>query len=93
MGLVGVGVLGPGQAEYFDVVLHSGVVYSVYVAPVEQGVDFDLYVYDENGNLVQQDVSTSSDALCLITPRWTGPFRLMVKSARGFSRYNIRIEN
>ena len=93
MALVGSGVLGPGQAEYFDVVLQSGVTYRVYVAPVEQGVDFDLYVYDENGNLVQQDASAASDALCFVTPRWTGPFRLMVKSARGLSLYQIRIEN
>lgn len=93
MALTGAGVLGPGQAEHFDVVLQSGVMYAVHVSPVEKGVDFDLYIYDENGNLVQQDVTTSSDALCVITPRWTGPFRMIVKSAQGFSLYNIRIES
>ena len=93
MALIGSGVLGPGQAEHFDVVLHGGVTYRVYVSPVEPGVDFDLYVHDENGNLVQQDDSTASDALCFITPTWTGPFRLTVKSARGLSAYQIRVEN
>ncbi|HSF30835.1 MAG TPA: hypothetical protein VLK82_10245 [Candidatus Tectomicrobia bacterium] len=93
MALVGSGILGPGQAEYFNVVLHGGVPYRVYVAPVEPGVDFDLYVYDENGNLVEQDATASSDALCYIKPRWTGPFRLMVKSARGLSGYHIRVED
>jgi hypothetical protein len=92
MGLVGSGVLGPGQAEYFDVALKSGITYSVYVAPAEPGVDFDLYIHDENGNLVSQDTSTNSDALCLITPAWTGPFRLTVKAARGLSTYRIRVE-
>jgi hypothetical protein len=93
MALVGSGVLGPGQAEYFDVALRGGVSYRVYVAPVEPGVDFDLYVYDENGNLVEQDTRTASDALCYINPRWTGPFRLKVKSARGLSGYRIRVED
>lgn len=92
MGLVGSGVLGPGQAEYFDVALRSGATYSVYVVPSEPSVDFDLYVHDENGNLVTQDTSTSSDALCFITPVWTGPFRLTVKAARGLSTYRIRVE-
>lgn len=92
MGLVGSGVLGPGQAEYFGVALRSGVTYSIYVLPSEPGVDFDLFVHDESGNLVSQDTSTSSDALCLITPVWTGPFRLTVKSSRGLSTYSIRVE-
>ena len=92
MALVGSGVLGPGGAEYFNVVLSSGVTYRIYVAPVDPSVDFDLYVYDESGNLVAQDTSTASDATCFITPRWTGPFRLMVKAARGLSTYHIRVE-
>ena len=92
MALIGSGVLGPGQAEYFDVVLKSGVRYGVYVNPTDPSVDFDLFVYDENGNLVTQDTTTASDALCYITPRWSGPFRLLVKAARGLSTYHIRVE-
>jgi len=92
MALVGSGILGPGQAEYFDVALRGGVTYSVYVHPSEPGVDFDLYVHDENGNLITQDITTDSDAFCLITPVWTGPFRLTVTSARGLSNYNILVQ-
>lgn len=92
MALIGSGVLGPGQAQYFDVALQSGITYSVYVAPSDPSVDFDLFVYDENGNLITQDTKTNSDALCYITPLWSGPFRLLVKAARGLSTYNIRIE-
>lgn len=92
MALIGSGVLGPGQAEYFDVALQSGVRYSVYVAPSDPSVDFDLYVYDENANLITQDTTTDSNALCYVTPRWSGPFRLVVKAARGLSTYSIRVE-
>ena len=92
MPLVGSGVIGPGGSEYFDVVLASGHTYAVYVEPFEPTVDFDLHVYDENGNLISQDVSTAADAYCTITPRWTGPFRLVVNSARGLSGYRIQVQ-
>ncbi|MDQ3920018.1 MAG: hypothetical protein M3348_16255 [Acidobacteriota bacterium] len=92
MALIGSGILGPGQAEYFDVALRGGVTYSVYVRPTDPTVDFDLYIQDENGNMVTQDNSTNSDAFCLVTPAWTGPFRLTVTSARGLSTYNILVE-
>ena len=36
--------------------------------------------------------TTAADALCQITPRWTGPFRLVVKAAAGTSYYGIRVE-
>jgi hypothetical protein len=91
MSLVGSGVVGPGHSEYFDVVLQSGVLYQVYVQPTDPSVDFDLYVYDEGGNLVAQDNSYASDAYCNIIPRWTGPFRLLVKAARGVGYFNIAV--
>ncbi|HEU4759716.1 MAG TPA: hypothetical protein VFT91_07010 [Dehalococcoidia bacterium] len=93
MALVGSGILGPGQAQFFDVALAAGITYSVYVEPDQPSVDFDLKVFDENSNLVAQDISTDSDALCFITPAWTGPFRLVVESARGLSTYRIRVED
>ena len=92
MALIGSGILGPGQAEYVDVVLQSGVRHTVYVAPSDPSVDFDLYVYDEKGILVAQDITTDSDALCYITPLWTGPFRLVVKAARGISTFTVSVE-
>lgn len=93
MALVGSGVIGPGGSEYFDVVLHGGHTYAVYVEPFEIGVDFDLRVYDENGNLITEDITTTPDAYCAITPRWTGPFRLAVTSARGLSGYRIQVQD
>jgi hypothetical protein len=92
MALVGSGMVGPGQAQFFDVVLQSGVTYQVYVKPVDYSVDFDLYIYDERGNLVARDNTTAPDAYCNITPLWTGPFRLEVKSERGMSPFNIVVQ-
>jgi len=93
MPLVGSGLLGPGGSEYFDIVLSGGHTYAVHVEPFEPTVDFDLFVYDENGNLITQDNSIAANAYCAITPRWTGPFRLIVKSHRGFSGYRIQVQD
>jgi len=91
MALIGSGILGPGQAEYVDLVLQSGVTYSIFVDASDPSVDFDLYVFDERGGAVAQDTTTDSDALCYVTPLWTGPFRLVVKAARGMSTYTVSV--
>ena len=41
--------------------------------------------------LITEDISAAPDAYCAITPRWTGPFRLVVESARGMSDYRIDV--
>lgn len=92
MAVVGSGVLGPGGAQYLDVALRAGITYNIYVDPSEPSVDFNLFVYDENNNQVAYDNTPASSALCSVTPRWTGPFRIMVTSARGLSNYNLRVE-
>lgn len=92
MALIGSGVLGPGQAEYVDVVLQSGVTYSIYVDATDPSVDFDLHVFDEQGVEVAQDTRTDSDAHCFVRPAWTGPFRLVVKSERGISSYTVSVQ-
>ena len=52
----------------------------------------DLFVYDERGNLVSLDDSPAADAVCAVTPAWTGPFRLKVKAHRGLSGYRIQVQ-
>jgi hypothetical protein len=93
MALLGSGVIGPGQAEHYSVNLQAGATYRVYVAPSDPSVDFDLYIHDENGNLVAADESLDPDAICQLTPRWTGPFLLSVRSARGAASYTISVQD
>lgn len=93
MPVVGSGIIGPGASEYVDFVLTAGHTYSVYVQPFEPGVDFDLSIYDENGNLIASDMPTTPDAHCAVTPRWTGPFRFVVNTARGLSSHRIEVED
>jgi len=42
--------------------------------------DLDLYVYDENGNLIDSDTDRSDDCVASFTPRWTGYFKIKIKN-------------
>ena len=52
--------------------------------------DLDLYVYDENGNLVASDTDYTDDCIVSWSPRWTGKFVIRVRN-RGnvYNRYTI----
>lgn len=45
--------------------------------------DLDLYVYDENGNLVCKDDDRTDTMLCEWTPAWTGDFTVKIKNLGG----------
>ena len=91
MPVVGAGVIGTGQAEYLDVVLEGGRTYSFSVHPSEKNVDFDLHIYDQNGNLVAWDESTAADAYGVVTPVITGPFRIVVNAVEGMATYQVEV--
>lgn len=40
--------------------------------------DLDLYVYDENGNLIESDADNTDFCVVRFTPRWTGPFTIRI---------------
>lgn len=40
----------------------------------DHDTDLDLYVYDENGNIICSDTRPGDHAECHWTPRWTGSF-------------------
>ena len=54
------------------------------------GCDYDVFIYDEGGNLITSDASYSSSAYASFVPRWTGAFTIVVKnSSRYAGRYKI----
>ena len=49
--------------------------------------DLDLYIYDNNGNLITSDTSDSDNCECVWTPQWTGEFTIRIKNRGGM--YNL----
>lgn len=53
--------------------------------------DLDLYVYDENYNLIDKDDDYTDDCICTFTPSWTGTFYIkIVNRGRIANRYLLR---
>lgn len=52
--------------------------------------DLDLYIYDENGNLIASDTDSTDSCVATWTPKWTGKFTIKVVN-RGsvYNRYEI----
>lgn len=50
--------------------------------------DLDLYIYDENGNLVGADTNGLDDCKVRFFPKWTGTFKIKVKNLGNvYNRY------
>jgi hypothetical protein len=50
--------------------------------------DLDLYIYDQNGNLIVSDTDYTDQCLVQFVPRWTGTFRVrVVNNGYVYNRY------
>ncbi|MEO0481218.1 MAG: hypothetical protein AAF196_17250 [Planctomycetota bacterium] len=52
--------------------------------------DLDLYIFDENGNLITSDTDLTDYCVCSWTPRWTGTFRIEIRNLGGvYNEYTL----
>lgn len=82
----------PGNVDWFSVRLEGGVSYSIDLI-VPWNSDFEIKVFDENGNLVGSGTrGTGENEEVFITPRWTGEFEVKVYYYGGSSgAYKLRL--
>lgn len=81
-------VTGPGYdtgfvsaygTTYYNISFRGGQRAEVYASG--PGItDLDMYVYDQNGNLICRDIDYSDNMSCAWTPNWTGPFQIQVRN-------------
>lgn len=67
------------RTDMYDITFRGGESAIVYIEG-DGDTDLDLYVYDENGNLICDDTDYTDRLLCSWNPRWTGPFRIKVEN-------------
>ncbi len=89
---------GPQRGEYvlngrcyqdFVVSFHGGRCAEVCLQG-DGDTDLDLFIYDQNGNLIVSDTRAGDYCGVHWTPRWTGPFRIrVVNLGRVWNRYVI----
>ncbi|MBS3788964.1 hypothetical protein KGY77_11185 [Candidatus Bipolaricaulota bacterium] len=82
----------PSDVDWFTVTLEGGVTYSFDLI-VRWGSDFDIKVYDENGNLVGSGTNgRGEDEEVFVTPSWTGTFEVKVYYYAGTStNYDLQL--
>ena len=67
------------HTDVYEVVFRGGETARVLVRG-DHDTDLDLYIYDENGNLVDSDTDMTDICLGEWTPRWTGKFRIEIEN-------------
>ncbi|MEE3314146.1 MAG: hypothetical protein VZR56_08310 [Treponema sp.] len=77
-----------GGTTYYDWFFDANRVAEVGVHSLD-GADLDLYIYDENGNLIIADTGCERNAYCSFKPYFTTKFRVIVKNN---ARYNATFE-
>jgi hypothetical protein len=69
----------PGKStDSYDLVKFDGGDYAEVYTEGSGRSNLDLYIYDENGNLICSDTDSSDIAYCGWTPRWSGGFTIKV---------------
>lgn len=87
--LTGTKRLPPRTQHSFDVQLRARERTTISIDGGNDG-NLDLFVYDENGNLVCQSRRYSDQERCTVRPRWRGFFRIVVRnSTRRTNTYRI----
>jgi len=68
-----------GETDVYTLSFRGGEEASIVVYG-DGDTDLDLYVYDENDNLIEYD--NDSTDLCAVSfyPRWTGPFKIHIRN-------------
>jgi len=71
-----------GHFDQYEIAFNGGEVAAVGVDG-DDDTDLDLYVYDENGNLVAKDDDLSDHCLVRWVPRWDGKFYIRIYNRGG----------
>ena len=84
----------PGSTtDNYDNVSFNGGEYAEVYTEGSGATNLDLFVYDENGNLICSDTDYSDIAYCGWTPKWTGGFTIKVINQGGSSNRYALITN
>jgi hypothetical protein len=81
------------HTDTYKIIVDAGVTTRISVIG-DGGTDLDLYVIDDNGNIVLRDEDNTDNCVVTLTPKWTGPFLIRIVN-RGFqaNRYMLKVVN
>jgi hypothetical protein len=75
--------------DVYHITFYAGELAQVFVRG-DGDTDLDLYVYDEDGNLITSDTDLTDVCLTQWVPAWTGTFRIeLVNLGSVYNQYDI----
>lgn len=81
------GRLAENEIESISIELDGGVAYALVGVCDNDCSDVDLYLYDENNYLIDEDIEMDDFPLIEVTPQWQGPFTVVVEMPRCSAEY------
>jgi hypothetical protein len=84
------------QEADFQTTLEAGRCYRVIGVGDQSMSDLDLFIFDENGNQIAQDVATDNFPVLglgdnMVCPRWTGPFIIRARAYSGTGQFGLQL--
>jgi len=77
--------------DTYTVTLRAGETTRIQVSG-DGDTDLDLFVYDQNGNLIASDTDYTDDCVVTVTPRWTGVFYVrIVNRGSVYNQYTLQM--
>lgn len=81
--------VGAGGTDVYHISFRTGEPAIVTISG-DGDTDLDLYIFDNDGNLVDSDTDYSDDCVCAWTPIWTGQFTIRIRNrGRVYNSYVI----
>lgn len=78
--------------QMYSAQLHGGKTWRVSVIPENFEIDFDLYIFDPQGNEIAKDASSEPDAYCTFTSLVDGLYQFKVESPDETCGFAINVE-
>lgn len=76
------GSLNKGDSDYYYFTLDSGKKYSIVSTCDSDCSDIDLWLFDENDNEIDSDISNDDKPVVEVSPKWTGRFKLKIRMVK-----------
>lgn len=78
-----------GDIDYYDIMFKGGEPAAVYVSG-DGDTDLDLFILDENQNIICEDTDATDEMLCGWHPSWTGEFTVVIKNLGNvYNQYDL----